>query len=302
VSLGLAELDRWLGDQVRVGLAGLRRAGYAYIDAVAARMVDAQAPGVAGMLRSIPGELVHEDWPERVLHAFGAVRLLIRAHEQLDRLPLDLAATVRSRIGYPVHTDDVWSSPGVADRWHAVGAVDTVDDQLQRRRVWLLGERTRRWAVWLAFAPPGRTLDSSVQPGQVIEAEVHFYPGSGQHRVLVGADHDLSPVPFAPRGTCLAVVREQFAGLLAADPWASRSPAVVRAAVVPPDRPGGVWLLADSAGEVCVLEPTALDPWTLLAYSCGAEVAIVGEWHGDRLLPLGVLPESEPIPTGVASG
>jgi hypothetical protein len=47
VSVGLTELELWLGDQVRTGLAGLPRAGYAHFDAIAARMVDAQAPAVA---------------------------------------------------------------------------------------------------------------------------------------------------------------------------------------------------------------------------------------------------------------
>ncbi|WP_279580295.1 hypothetical protein [Fodinicola feengrottensis] len=53
VSAGLDELDQWLSDQVRTGLAGLSRGGYAQLDAMAARMVDAQAPAVAGTLRRL---------------------------------------------------------------------------------------------------------------------------------------------------------------------------------------------------------------------------------------------------------
>ena len=45
VSAGLRELETWLADQVRGGLA---TATWGHADAVAARMVDAQAPGVAG--------------------------------------------------------------------------------------------------------------------------------------------------------------------------------------------------------------------------------------------------------------
>ena len=41
VRTGLEELDRWLGDQVRSGLAGIERVGYAHFESVAARMVDA---------------------------------------------------------------------------------------------------------------------------------------------------------------------------------------------------------------------------------------------------------------------
>ncbi len=63
------------------------RAGYAHFDTMAARMVDAQAPGVAGMLRSIPAEFASAGWPSRVLEQLGALHLLIQAHRRLDDLP-----------------------------------------------------------------------------------------------------------------------------------------------------------------------------------------------------------------------
>ena len=47
VTSGLAELDVWLHDQVRTGIAGASADAYRRFDGMAARMVDAQAPGVA---------------------------------------------------------------------------------------------------------------------------------------------------------------------------------------------------------------------------------------------------------------
>jgi hypothetical protein len=292
VDLGLAELDRWLGDQVRAGLATLPRAGYAHFDAVAARMVDAQAPGIASTLRSIPGELVGADWPQRALHALGGLRLLIAAHARLDQLPDDLAATVRSRVGYPTSKDDVLRRPGVGDRWHALAAVDTIDVQLETRRVWLLGERTGRWAMWLTFAVPGQSFDTSVRPGVVIDGDLHFYPGGGQYRALVGVGRSTEPVPFPPPGSRLDEVREQFRDVLAADPWAARMPALLRGVPMPPDEPGEPWRWRDAAGDTVSLEQTALDPWTVFAHSCGDEVVVFGEWHGTALAPLAVLAQA----------
>ena len=149
-------------------------------------MVDAQAPGVAGLLRAFPAELGEEDWPDRVLHELAGLHLLSRAHDRLDELPADLAATVRSRIGYPVAKADVLAGPAIADSWWALGAVDVVDATLRRRRVWLRGATSGRWAVWLTFAPPGQSFDDSVLPGTAISGDLHFYPGAGQHRALVG--------------------------------------------------------------------------------------------------------------------
>src|SRR5829696_1556491 len=139
VAVGLDELDQWLRDQIRTGIADLGRGGYRPLDRMAARMVDAQAPGVAGMLRSLAGELAGASWPTRLLEQLGALHLRIAAHRRIDELPPDLAATVRSRVGYPVRKADVMAGPAVPDHWFAVGQVDSLDYRLVTRRIWLYG-------------------------------------------------------------------------------------------------------------------------------------------------------------------
>ncbi|HZA32532.1 MAG TPA: SWIM zinc finger family protein [Propionibacteriaceae bacterium] len=301
VSAGLEELDRWLSDQVRGGLAGFERAGYSHVDHMAARMVDAQAPGVASMLRSIPAELSGVGWPERVLSQLASLHLLIRAHRELDSLPADLAATVRSRVGYPVSKSQVLASPGVHDRWLALGMVDTVEFRLETRRVWLYGSTTSRWALWLNFAPPGGYLDATVLPGQALGSGLHFYPGSGQYRALIGErddgdDDQLSAKDHIAASDSFADVRHRFAELLAADPWATRMPAVVEAAPIPGRLPGEPWHLRDRFGSVCrLLEPYG-EPWPLLARSGGERLRIFGEWNGQELRPLSVLADQHGLP------
>src|SRR5206468_301827 len=64
VAAGLDELDRWIGDIVRRGLAATRSEGYAFWDAEAARLVDAQAGSLARSVRNL-GSVIAEgpDWP-----------------------------------------------------------------------------------------------------------------------------------------------------------------------------------------------------------------------------------------------
>ena len=100
VSAGLDELDQWLCDQIRTGLAGLDRAGYQQIDSIAARMVDAQAPGVAGRLRRLSAVLASgEGWHARLLEHFALLRLLVRAHRRLGELPVADQANYQELIG-----------------------------------------------------------------------------------------------------------------------------------------------------------------------------------------------------------
>lgn len=291
VEHGLEELDRWLADQIRTGLAPLARLGYSHFDAIAARMVDAQAPGIAGTLRAIPAELGEDDWPDRVLHELSGLHLLSRAHRRLEELPDDLAATVRSRIGYTVPKADVLAGPGIEDSWWAVGGVDVVDVNLRRRRIWLRGATTDRWALWLAFAPTGQSFDDSVQLRRAVVGELHFYPGSGQLRALVGRVTDQSAHPLLVEGDSLADVRRLFADLVAADPWASRMPAAVRGRPAR-DEHGGWWWI-DGAGTGCPLIGLEGQPWPLLAQSAGEPSTLFGEWNGFGLLPLSVLPDAD---------
>lgn len=299
VAAGLVDLRLWLADQVRSGLADLPRAGYGPVDTMAARMVDAQAPGVAGVLRGLPADLVAADWPTRVLHTLGGLHLLAAAHRRLDTLPPELAATVRARIGYPTTKDQVRSLPAVVDRWWAIAAVDTVEFQLTSRRVWLRGLDSGRWALWLTFAPPGRDLDTSVRPGRVHDCEVRYYPGSGQFRVLLepalpDPDDEADSSDPSQRswgGDDVATLRSQLAELLAADPWASRLPVVATGVPVPSRGPDDPWLLVDPDGRTVPLTGLDGDPWPLVAQAGGEPLQLMGEFDGHALRPLAVLPD-----------
>lgn len=70
---GLEELTRWMNDQVRQGLSSLS-GHYEEWDRLAARMVDAQMPGVAAALKAL-SPLVdgNDDWPAEVLGRLGSL-------------------------------------------------------------------------------------------------------------------------------------------------------------------------------------------------------------------------------------
>jgi hypothetical protein len=300
VASGLDELDQWLCDQIRGGIAGLERSGYAHFDRMAARMVDAQAPGVAGLLRSIPGEFASSGWPNRVLEQLGALHLLVQAHRRLDQLPADLAATVRARIGYSVSKAEVLARPGVLDHWFAVGMVDTAEYRLDTRRVWLYGAASGRWAVLMSFAPPGGALDATVMAGHVLHARLHFYPGSGQFRAQVGEQTSATAGRTMPPAEYFSEVRARFARLVASDPWAVRMPAVIKAVPVPD---AGPWRLRADNGSCCDIVDLPEEPWPLLARSAGEPIEVFGEWSVRGFRPLSLLgtDATEPFSTAVVA-
>jgi hypothetical protein len=283
VASGIAELDRWLCDQVRQGLAVSQQAGYRHWDDIAARMVDAQAPGLAERLRAMAAvPYSGTGWDGRLLAEYALLRLLTIAYRRRAGLPPPLLDTVRSRIGFTVRQADVLASgQPVKDRWSVLARRDLEQDRLRSRRVWLRGRETGRYALVLSFAVAGMSLDDSLTVGTGADAELVFYPAAVPLRALVGARRDEVP-EGAPDGGTVADLLATWAAALAEDPWLDSWPAVLTATPARAPRP----CLYDTAGDTLPIHPGAGPCWPLFALSGGTPLTVAGEWTPRGLWPL----------------
>ncbi|MDT4913956.1 MAG: hypothetical protein QOC66_3084 [Pseudonocardiales bacterium] len=289
VATGLVELEIWLRDQVRGGLSAAA-GSYGHADPVAARMVDAQAPGVAGLLRRLSTVPASGDgWPARLLAGYGRLHLLARAHAQLDRLPSALAATVRAHVGYTVTRAEVLAEPAVADDWLVLAVRDLTDGAIPARRTWLRGATTGRYALVLVFDPQGDfggNEDAWFVPGTAVRAELHYYPGRAATRAAVGTRHGEPVAAGPPDGPLdLAGQLSEWAAVVELDPWIGDWPAVLRGVPIP-----GVdeWRFADPQGGSVPLLVGGIDPWVLVAVAAGAPAVVAGEFSTDGFRPLTV--------------
>ncbi|MFC6087538.1 SWIM zinc finger family protein [Sphaerisporangium aureirubrum] len=246
VAAGLAELERWLGDQIGQGLASARRDAPAQWQELARRLVDAQAPGVAGFVSRLPRVLADEDWPSRLLGEYGLLNLLAVGHRRAADLPPPLRDTIRSRVGYPVSREDVLAGERVRDEWDVLGQRDDEQDHLVSRRVWLRGRQTGRFALILSFAPPGQALDASLVTGTAVDADLAFYPGASPLRAVIAVRH-APALPAPPQGTTVTGALTEIATALTGDPWTDSWPVILKATT--PARSADLWLLTDPATE-----------------------------------------------------
>lgn len=271
VAAGLSELERWLGDQVRQGLSAADRRDW---DDLAKRLVDAQAPGVAGLVGRLGRIRGEADWPGRLLEEYALLNLLAVAYRRRDSLPEDLAQTVLTRVGFPTAREDVLAGPAVRDRWHVLGRRDRVEDNLTSRRVWLRGRDTGRAALILSFAPTGQPLDASLVTGTTVDADLAFYPGAAPLRALLTTRHQTLPGSVPP-GVSVEGALDEVARVLAADPWVASWPLVLTGVVPEATTLGGL-----------PLHPGAHDPWRLIAVAGGRPVTVAAEWTPRGLAPL----------------
>ncbi|KES06809.1 hypothetical protein BU52_13570 [Streptomyces toyocaensis] len=291
VTAGAVELEQRLADLLRGGLASAAQSGYGLWEETAARMVDAQAQGLATRVRELgalpdtgPGR------PVRVLEECALLHLLARGWLRRERLPRPLAATVRSRIGLPARAD----GPPVRDRWLVLAQYDTADSRLITRRIWLYGTGSGRTALLLSYGAAGRAPELALPVGLALDAEVSAYPGAAQVRVALG-DRFAPPAPTEarPPGTTTGRAVARYGEALRDDPWLDAVPVTLGRVTPAPDGDG--WQLADADEDAALpLTPAACARpglWRLVALSGGAPVRVFGECGHQGFTPLAAWPQ-----------
>lgn len=287
---GARELEQRLTDLLRGGLAAAEQSGYGLWEETAARMVDAQAPGLAGRVRelgAIPAS--GPGWPVRLLEECALLHLLDAAWLGIDRLPPPLAATVRTRVGLTAPAE----GPPVRDHWLVLAQYDTPEGKIVTRRIWLYGRDTGRIALLLSFGAAGRSPAQALPVGVTLDAEITPYPGSGQLRAELGPQ--FGPPGQAgppPPGVTVTGAIAAYGTALRDDPWLDSWPVTLRDVIPVPSADG--WQLADAEGDAALpvaaaaLSRPAL--WKLVALSGGDPVTVFGECGHRGFDPLAAWP------------
>lgn len=323
---GMVELDRWLGDLIRQGLARVREQPAEFWDRAGARMVDAQVPGVADRLRAIPDRIGgHDDWPQRLLTELGMLHLITAGWSRLDALPPETQADLRTVVGWHYGAEDVAAGERIGDRWVVVAQSNALTGQVRTYRTWLAGTGSGRFALLLGFTPVtatgvvrGTAPDHAAWPVlRGVDAELAFYPGSVplRARVVTGSeaaegsgtaeDHRTVDNP----GTLAAWVTvddalADHAAAVARNPWLGDDPVLVEATITAP-ADGGAWQVRDLTGAAVPLGNPDDGGWELLDRTGGHRAGLFGVWRGGRLEVLTAIPTAwlrrRPAPEAAAT-
>jgi len=300
VETGVAELGLWLRDLVRQGLSAAAARPASSWETMAARLVDAQAPGAARLVRqmaTIPAS--GEGWPDRLLDRMARLHLLLEGYGRIDTLPPDLAADVRAGLGWTTTQEALLELDGVRDQWGVVGRRVTEEDRLRVQRTWLWGRETGRAALLLHFAPVGATrteskpIDATFVPGTAFEGTLVFFPSAAPLRAIVKERERAvtwtTDLGYASLSDAVAAASNAEARM----PWTEQHPMLLRDAL--PATATSPWRVRDADGRWLRVSERFRDRWRLLAVSGGAAVSLFGEWDGESLLPLTVWGDSGAI-------
>lgn len=243
---GLDELDTWLIDQAEAGLAGFAAHAGKSCRAIAQRLVDAKAPGLASRLDGLPNRiysLPEHLRPMAAVEQLGQLHLLAEAYRRQDSLNPDLRADVRREVGWTQSRESLLSEEGamtISGSWRVVGAISEVQpDRLRRLETWLWREGPAegpRAAVLLDFVPvaSGQTK-GAYRTGERLAATLVFYPSAQHMRALIkemkSPAQDCNADLDVPEDG-LAKTYARYEDALAAIPWISIWPMRFREAQV----------------------------------------------------------------------
>ena len=292
---GLAELSLWMQDMLRQGLATQQLNDSSTHQAwqnMAARLVDAQAPGMAARVTQLHDVAsVREDWPALLLAHLGQWQLLLDAAARREQLPPAMLDDVMTALGWNQDKAELLAtSPAVADQWLVLGGCQIEGQgRLVERRMWLWGEQTQRMALLQDYAHGGRGYERAWVVGRRYEASLHFYPGGAPMRAIAADNSSLLEAQDSTAPSLLAHSTPQqswrdVAERLAGNPFQQLQPLMLQGVQL--HRVEGLgWqatAMDGAAQRVLPLDLPDSQAWALLAASGGHPMLAMGEWSDER--------------------
>jgi SWIM zinc finger len=287
VTDGIAELRLWMKDIVRNGILNMPEKGFAWFDAMAKRMVDAQAPGLANMIRNLAETNFYaEGWQTRFMEQLLHIFLITEGFTNSSGLQETLVQDIRTWIGFTQNQEDLKERTGITDTWLILAKQVTEADGITTERNWLYGTNSNQYALVLQFIVRGQGGQLTLTPGMYIEAELVFFPSVIPLRAIIKRQVASNAVAaFSGMGHWEQVVEAEteFCSL---QPVRSERPYIVRQ--LTPVQYDNQWWLQDTACNMMPIRNHHKTIWKLLAVSGGRalDMAVIGK--GEWYEPVGV--------------
>jgi hypothetical protein len=201
---GAIELELWLKDLIRLGILELPNKPVSDFSKVAARMVDAKAPGLASWVKTL-GNLNYnnqDEWPGEAIAIISKLFLLIKTFRNYDNLSPEWQITIKNLVGWSQSTKELLddnNAERIKDFWLVAGQETETNDDIVTQRNWLIGCNTQQRALILNFATRFSSFESLIVPGSIIHADLAFFPSVTPHRAVVKMQRGLeTELPVLP--------------------------------------------------------------------------------------------------------
>lgn len=287
---GIAQLDQWLQDVVRVGLLQYDFS-VTSMQEISSRMVDAKLGAIARRLRHLSLLSRSEpNWFDQVLASLADLNLLISAYRKLDDLPVALQHTIFNISGYSIQKSKLAKLKGIIDIWRVMGITFDDEENLKIRRTWITGAKSKRTALLLDFAFGNTPFDFEYKISQFYQGRLVYYPGAIPLRAqlidpISTKRIEVLPAAFSNVDNFLDV----FAKSLSKNPWLSYFPACIQDVTVLYDEEHQHFVVKDGEGTILIINNSKEKIWPLFATLAGSSCVAFGIWDSKKLHILSVV-------------
>ena len=292
VSDGIDELNTWLKDIVRNGILSIPEKGPAFFENMSRRLIDAQAPGLAGMVRVL-GEtnFYTNEWPTRFMDQLLRIYMIAEGFKNSSSLDESLQQDLKTWIGFTQNQDELKEQAGTMDTWLVLGKQSSEVDAVTTEKFWLYGTKTNTYALLMQFIVRGQGVQYSFTPGMFVQAELVFFPSVSPLRALIKRQFATDAVTQFDSFTGWQKVAEAESELNSRLPFRSERPFIVKK--LKPVLYDLQWWLQDEENKIMQVRNEYKNIWKLLSLSGGKpmDMAVIG--REDKFEPLGVWQDNE---------
>ncbi len=278
VSEGMEELATWIKDIIRTGIISIPEKGSSFFENMARRMVDAQAPGLAAMVRSL-GDInfFAEGWTTLFMDKLLRLFMVIEGFKNTETLPELLQQDIRTAIGFTHNQDELKIQKGIRDTWLVIAKQTTEVDSVTTERNWLYGTTSNQYALILQFIIRGQGAQHILTPGMFIQAELVFFPSAAPLRAIIKEQGTSEANVAINKFDNWQQVMETESQLNRELPFRNERPYIIRQ--VKPVQYNNQWWLQDRNSDMVQYKEEQRTIWKLLAISGGQplDISVIGK-------------------------
>lgn len=282
VDSGIEELRLWIKDLVRTGIMRIPQNAYDFNKNIAARMVDAQASGLANNIKRLSSiNYYQEGWQKTLIKSLSKTYLLTEAYKNQESLTEELKQEVRSLIGWNTPKEEVLGTTGLTDDWYVLSIDITEDNNLKTEKIWLYGKNSGRYALILNFYTAVQVNANNIIPGNVIRAELVFYSSPSPLRALFKGEVQKENLQLLPETqNHITDLFNQVSGLLTVNPFVDEIPFLLSSVKVVFENE--TWLLVDREQKIITVSNPEDECWLILSITKGHPFVCFGIYQNEQ--------------------
>ena len=283
---GMMELRLWVKDIIRNGLLNIPGKDPGFFENMAKRMVDAQAPGLASMVRSLRDtNFFLEGWQSSFLDQLLRIYIVLDGFPRISDLTPDLRDELKTLVGFAQSQEEVKAEAGIRDDWFVLAKRVDKEDNLTTERNWLYGRKSQRYALILQFYVNGQVPEVNLLAGSCVDAELVFFKGANPLRALIKEQISVKSNPAIEGIKNWKEISAYTSQFHATNPWINKLPVIIENVV--PVKANDRWILRDENGEGVMIHRGFQNSWKLMAISGGKPLRIFAVGRENNFEPLG---------------